>query len=76
MNGFSDHNYDKPPPKGWTSRDSRCLQNDVFKHYDTNEHMQVFVEPNTYVYYNASMQRDKEEPKYYPHNYSNHWANF
>ncbi|KAK6194332.1 hypothetical protein LQW54_011559 [Pestalotiopsis sp. IQ-011] len=51
MNGFSSDNYDKPWPKGWTSRD-------------------LFVEPNTYVYYNSSMQRDHDDVEYHPHNYS------
>ncbi|KAH8653756.1 arylsulfatase precursor [Xylariales sp. PMI_506] len=30
----------------------------------------LFVDPNTYIYYNASFQRDQDEPVLYPGNYS------
>ncbi|KAK8108011.1 uncharacterized protein PG998_010024 [Apiospora kogelbergensis] len=50
MNGHSTSTYNNPYPKGWTGTDFGFI-------------LSVFLDPNTYVYYNVTMQHNKEDPR-------------
>jgi N-acetylglucosamine-6-sulfatase len=73
MNAHSTSTYNSPFAKGWTGNNCELL--DLFSaKIPAHRTSKVFIDPNTYIYYNVTVQHNKDVPVTLTGNYSTDFA--